>query len=81
MLVDVSIPSFTHGHTYVALSRTTKRTMFNMWMGDKKKGTATMVNVVYPEILFTGAPLQMVSRAMEMCTLDVCTSNCGNDVL
>ena len=51
VLVDTTVPSFSHGHTYVALSRTPTRKAFHMWFKtiDGSSMEAHITNVVYKD--------------------------------
>ena len=53
VLVDTTVPSFSHGHTYVALSRTPTRKAFHMWFKtiDASSTEAHITNVVYKDLL------------------------------
>ena len=53
VLVDTTVESFSHGHTYVAVSRTTCRTAFRLWVGDVVLvGTKVPItNVVFKELI------------------------------
>ena len=52
VLVDTTVPSFSHGHTYVALSRTPKREAFHLWSKECASGDrACITNVVYDDLL------------------------------
>ena len=52
VLVDTAIPSFSHGHTYVAISRTPRREAFHLWCKpDNGAPKPVITNVVYEDLL------------------------------
>ena len=61
VLVDSMVPSFSHGHTYVALSRTPTRQAFHMWVSEDtaQHGDAPLTNVVYEDLLLPDNYSQM----------------------